>query len=119
MQSDWSRALSITTQHFSQSCGLTKRLPKATIKVTLMDQFSFQNLYCWFISEHFEHAWINPKKTTWSNSNFCENLTTLKIELYTSNSSCDIKIQKVLAIWLVKSILVYNLKTRHMVFAES
>ena len=61
-----------------------------------MDQFSFQNLYCWFISEHFEHAWINPKKTTGSNSNFREILTTLKIELYTSNSFCDIKIEKFL-----------------------
>ena len=64
MQSNWSRALSITTQEldFLQPGGFP-RFPKATMvyhlnqKITLMDQiFFFQNLYCRFISDHFGHA---------------------------------------------------------------
>ena len=62
MQSDWSRAFSITTQEldFLQPYGFHRLStvvyhlkPKTS---TLMDQFFFQNLYCGLISEHFGHA---------------------------------------------------------------
>ena len=35
-----------------------------------MDQIFHQNMYYWFFSEHLGHAWLNPKKSTWSNCNF-------------------------------------------------
>ena len=36
--------------------------------------FFFQNLYCQFTSAHLGHAWLNPKKITWSSYKFHENL---------------------------------------------
>ena len=62
-----------------------------------MDQIFHQNLYCWFFSEHLGHAWLNPNKITWSDSNFHEHLSLhSKKELYTSNNFCDIKTYKIL-----------------------
>lgn len=38
----------------------------------------FQNSYCWFLSEHFGHVWLNPTNISWSNCCFPECLTTCK-----------------------------------------
>ena len=97
MQSDWWRAFSITTQEldFLQPCGFYG-FSKVLYHLKPKDQIDGPNLFSKsvlliFFSEQLEHAWLNPKKITWSNCNFHENLAILKKELYTSNSFCDIE----------------------------
>ena len=80
---DWSRAFSVQTQEldFSQPSGFyrfSKVVYHLKPKNYIDGPFFFQNLHCQFISVRLGHTWLNPKKTTWSNCNFHENLTTFK-----------------------------------------
>ena len=77
-----------------------------------MGQIFLRNLYCRFFSEHLGHARLNPKKITWSNSNFHESLTIFKKRNFIRQIVFVIlKLKKsYLVIWLVESIIVYNLR---------
>ena len=95
MQSDWSRVFSITTREldYSKPCSFY-RFSKLMYRLKQRNHIDWRNLssksVLLIFSDYLGHAWPNPKKITWSNCDFHENLTTFKKEtLYLS--FCDIK----------------------------